>query len=44
MLNGQRLTGIGKIEFVGAQKMRWSDRFSGMTLIYRTVHGSEDKK
>lgn len=44
MLNGQHLTGIGKLDFVGANKMRWSNDFSGITLIYRAVHGKEDKK
>lgn len=44
MLDNTRLTGIGKIEFVGAAQFNSDENFGGVSLIYRTVHGEEDKK
>lgn len=44
MLDKQRLTGIGKTEFVGAKPIVVSDEFAGLSIIYRVVHGEEDKK
>lgn len=44
MLDKKRLTGIGKLEFIGASRIILSDEFSGLCLIYRAVHGGEDKK
>lgn len=44
MLDKQRLSGIGKIEFVGASQMVLTDEFGGICLIYRAYHGGEDKK
>ena len=43
-LNNQRLTGIGKVEFVGGSRFKVDDEFGGLTLFFRTVHGEEDKK
>lgn len=44
MFNEQHLTGIGKLEFLGANQMILTDEFAGLCLMYRTVHGEEDKK
>lgn len=44
MLNKQRLTGIGKLEFVGANEVLLTDEYAGLCLMYRTYHGEEDKK
>lgn len=44
MLNNQRLTGIGKLEFVAASSANHSDEFAGITLLYQAVHSGEDKK
>lgn len=43
ILNNCRLSGIGKLEFAGAQRVTWSKHFSGYTLVYRAVHGSDDE-
>ena len=39
MFNNKKLTGIGKIEFLGANQIVLSDEFAGLTLMYQTVHG-----
>ena len=39
MFNNKRLTGIGKIEFLGANQIVLSDEFAGLTLMYQTIHG-----
>lgn len=44
MLNNKRLTGIGKLNFVGAEKLMENDEFGGLCLMYRAVHGEEDRK
>lgn len=44
MLNGQRLTGIGKLEFLGANQIPINDEFAGISLMYSAIHGEEDKK
>lgn len=44
MLNNQKLTGIGTVQFVGADLTSMNDEFAGLCLIYNTVHGGEDKK
>lgn len=44
MLNGQRLTGIGRLEFLGANQIPINEEFAGISLIYQAIHGEEDKK
>ena len=44
MLDKKRLTGIGKIEFQGAKQVILNDEYAGLCLLYRAVHGEEDKK
>lgn len=43
MLNGQKLTGIGEIRFLGGRRLVLNDELMGMTLLYEAVHGIEDK-
>jgi len=44
MFNDKHLTGIGKLEFLGANQMILTDEYAGVCLMYRAVHGEEDKK
>lgn len=44
MLDKKRLTGIGLVEFAGASQIILTDEFAGICLLYRVVHGEEDKK
>ena len=44
MLNNQHLTGIGKLEFLGANQMILTDEYAGICLMYSAIHGEEDKK
>ena len=44
MLDKKRLTGIGKLEFIGASQIILNDEFAGICLMYRAVHGEEDKQ
>ena len=44
MFNGKHLTGIGELNFLGANQMILTDEFAGLCLMYQAVHGEEDKK
>lgn len=44
MLDKQRLTGIGLLEFVGASQIILNSEYAGICLMYRAYHGEEDKK
>ena len=44
MFNNKRLTGLGDIEFLGANQMILTDEYAGICLMYRVVHGEEDKQ
>lgn len=44
MLNNKHLTGIGTLEFNGADQLILNDHFAGICLTYKTIHGEEDKK
>ena len=44
MFNEKRLTGIGRLEFLGANQMILTDEYAGLCLMYRAVHGEEDRK
>ena len=44
MLAGKRLTGIGRLEFLGCNQLIINDEFAGISLNYLTIHGEEDKK
>lgn len=39
MFNNKKLTGIGTIQFLGANQIVLSDEFAGLTLMYQTMHG-----
>lgn len=43
MLNHQRLTGIGELEFLGGSNLIIDSEFAGFTLMYRATHGEDDK-
>lgn len=44
MLDGKHLTGIGDIEFLGANQILLTDEYAGLCLMYKAIHGGEDKK
>lgn len=44
MFNLKKLTGIGELEFFGANQLLLTDEFAGLCLMYKTYHGEEDKK
>ena len=44
MLNHQRLTGIGKLDFLTARRIVLTDEFIGICLMYSATHGEEDRK
>lgn len=41
MVNDKRLTGIGKVQFLGCKQIILSDEFAGLTLMYEAIHGYE---
>lgn len=44
MFNHQRLTGIGKLDFLGATQVALTDEYASLCLMYQVTHGEEDKK
>lgn len=45
MFNNKHLTGIGTLEFVGAEQFFMEDvPYGGLCLLYRAIHGGEDQK
>ena len=44
MFNGKHLTGIGELQFLGANQMILTDEYAGLCLMYQAIHGEEDKK
>ena len=46
MFNNKKLTGIGTLQFLGANQIVLSDEFAGLTLMYQAIHGyqGEDSK
>ena len=44
MFDKKHLTGIGQLNFLGAQQILLTDEFAGLCLLYSTIHGGEDKK
>ena len=44
MFNDQHLTGIGTLQFLGANQIVLTDEFAGFCLMYSAIHGEEDKK
>lgn len=43
MINKQKLTGIGELQFTTASNLVLNDSLMGLTLIYTAIHGVEDK-
>ena len=43
MFNNKHLTGIGTLQFLGANQMILTDEFAGLCLMYQAIHGDEDK-
>ena len=43
LLDNQRLTGIGRLEFLGANQIILTDEYAGLCLMYQAIHGGEDK-
>lgn len=44
MLDGARLTGIGRLQFIGADQDVYDEEFGGITLKYLAIRGNEDKQ
>ena len=42
ILNETKLSGIGTFNFLGATNFTMDETFSGYTLMYRAIHGSDD--
>ena len=42
MFEGRKLTGIGKLEFMGASQLIINEKIGGISLIYQAIHGGED--
>ena len=43
MFNDKHLTGIGTLQFLGANQMILTDEYAGLCLMYSAIHGEEDK-
>ena len=43
ILNNAKLTGIGKLNFMGCNELILDEVLSGYSLSYRAIHGSDDK-
>ena len=44
MLDGKHLTGIGDLQFLGANQLLLNEEYAGVSLVYQTIHGEEDKR
>ena len=44
MFNNKHLTGIGDLQFLGANQILLTNEFAGLCLMYQATHGEEDKK
>lgn len=43
MLDGQHLTGIGELQFIGADQDIYDNEYGGITLRYLAIRGHEDE-
>ena len=43
MFDNKHLTGIGTLEFLGCSQIVLTNEFAGLYLVYRAIHGEEDK-
>lgn len=44
MFDKKHLTGIGTLQFAGGNQLILTDEYAGLCLLYKAVHGEEDKK
>ena len=44
MLDGEKMTGIGELHFLGCNQIILTDEYAGLSLMYSAIHGGEDKK
>lgn len=44
MFDKKHLSGIGNLQFIGANQTVINDNYAGITLFYYAIHGEEDKK
>lgn len=44
MLDKEKLTGLGRLEFAGAAQIILNEKFAGLSLMYNAIHGEEDKQ
>ena len=44
MFAEKHLTGIGTLNFLGANQLLLNEEFAGVSLMYSAIHGEEDKK
>ena len=42
LLNNEKLSGIGTLNFMGANELILNQDLTGYTLMYRAIHGSDD--
>lgn len=43
ILNNTKLSGIGRFNFMGCNQIVLDENLSGYTLMYRAIHGSDDR-
>jgi hypothetical protein len=43
MLDGDHLTGIGELTFIGANQDIYDNEYGGLTLRYLAIRGTEDE-
>lgn len=43
ILNEEKLSGIGRLEFFSCSVLPFDETFSGYTLMFKAVHGNDDK-
>ena len=43
LFNNRHLSGIGELQFLGANQLLLNDEFAGLTLMYAAIHGEDDK-
>lgn len=43
MIDGKTLTGIGNVKFLSGNNLILNEQLMGLSLVYQTIHGVEDK-
>ena len=44
MFDQKHLTGIGELQFLGCSQIMLTDEYAGLCLLYKAIHGEEDKR